>query len=193
MSRAIVVEALWRVTWWGLRSRRSAAGSSGSGADVPALLLLALIVVPLVELYVVVQVGQGLGVLPTLALLLVVSLLGAALLRREGARTWRAFRGATAAGRVPAGEVVEGAVVLFAGALLLTPGFVTDAVGLLLLLPPVRVLVRRSLTAYAGRRLLGGVGGLGGLSGGRGSARRGGRVVDGEVVDPDDGPRGHER
>ncbi len=70
--------------------------------------------------------------------------------------------------------------MLLAGALLLTPGFVTDAVGLALLLPPVRALVRRSLAAYATRRLLGGPAGPG--------RRSGGRVVEGEVVDDEDGP-----
>ena len=110
---------------------------------MPALLVLALVVVPLVELYVLIQVGQELGALPTIAALVVVSLVGAALLRREGRRTWQAFRDATARGRVPGREVADGALVLFGGALLLTPGFVTDLVGLLLVLPPTRAVVRR--------------------------------------------------
>ena len=118
------------------------------------LLVLLLIVAPLVELYVLIQVGQVAGALQTVLLLIVVSVLGAALLRREGTRTWRAFRTASAAGRVPAREVADGALVLFAGALLLTPGFVTDVVGLLLLLPPVRAIARRALTSYALRSLL---------------------------------------
>ena len=121
---------------------------------MPALLVLALVVVPLVELYVLIQVGQELGALPTVAALVVVSLVGAALLRREGRRTWQAFRDATARGRVPGREVADGALVLLGGALLLTPGFVTDVVGLLLVLPPTRAVVRRSLTAYATRRLV---------------------------------------
>ena len=121
---------------------------------MPALLVVALVVVPLVELYVLIQVGQVIGGLETIALLIVVSLLGAALLRREGSRTWRAFRAASTSGRLPAREVADGALVLFAGALLLTPGFVTDVVGLLLLVPPVRAVARRGLTRYALRRVV---------------------------------------
>ena len=123
---------------------------------MPAL-VGALVVVPLLELYVLIRVGQVIGALWTVVLLLLVSVLGAALLRREGPRTWRAFRSATAAGRVPAREVADGALVLFAGALLLTPGFVSDVVGLALLVPPVRAVLRRALTAYATRWLLPGV------------------------------------
>ena len=148
---------------------------------MPALLVVALLVVPVVELYVLIQVGQAIGALPTVALLVVVSVLGAALLRREGARSWRAFRDATAGGRVPAREVADGALVLLAGALLLTPGFATDVVGLLLLVPPVRAVLRRLLTAYAGRRLLGA-----GLADRRpvgGGPARSGRVVEGHLAD----------
>lgn len=148
------------------------AGSSARGAVVPALLVLALIAVPLIELYVLIQVGQVIGAVPTLGLLLLVSVLGAALLRREGARSWRAFREATARGAVPACEVADGALIVLAGALLVTPGFVSDVFGLLLLLPPIRVLVRRPLTAYAMHRLLG-----------RSGRAPRGRIVEGEVVD----------
>jgi UPF0716 protein FxsA len=150
---------------------------------VPALLAVALVVVPLVELYLLIQVGQVIGAGWTIALLVVVSLLGAALLRREGARTWRAFRDATVSGRLPAKEVADGALVLFGGALLLTPGFATDLLGLLCVLPPTRAVLRRSLLPVVGRRLLGvrpprGRGRPGGTTYG------GGRVVDGEARDP---------
>ena len=111
---------------------------------VPVLLLLALVVVPIVELYVIVQVGQGIGILPTLALLVVMSLLGGYLLRREGTRTWLALREALQAGRLPAREVADGALVIVGGALLLTPGFATDLFGLLCILPPTRAVLRRS-------------------------------------------------
>ena len=148
---------------------------------MPALLVVALVVVPLVELYVLIQVGQVLGASVTLAVLLVVSLLGAALLRREGARTWQSFRQATAQGRVPAAEVADGFLVLLAGAFLLTPGVVTDAVGLLLLLPPVRAVLRRRLSAYAARRLLAdGLPGAGRPGSGPGDRHR---VVDGDPVE----------
>ncbi len=160
---------------------------------MPALLVVALVVVPIVELYVLIQVGQALGVVPTLVLLVVMSLLGGYLLKREGTRTWRAFREALAAGRLPAQEVADGALVILGGALLLTPGFATDAFGLLCVLPPTRAVLRRMLTGVVARRLgAGGVlGGLGASSLRRpGAPRRPGRVVDGEVVDerPDPPP-----
>ena len=168
---------------------------------MPALLVVALLVVPLVELYVLIQVGQALGALPTVALLLTMSLLGAFLLRREGTRTFRALRTTLQAGRMPAREVADGALVILGGALLLTPGFATDVFGLLLILPPSRAVLRRLLTSVVARRLsgVGLVGGLGSSPGrgpgsgpGRGpggatAPRRpspgAGRVVDGEVVD----------
>ncbi len=120
------------------------------------LLLAALVVVPLVEIYVLIQVGQVIGAGWTVGLLVLDSLIGGYLLRREGRRTWTAFRAATGRGSVPTAEVVDGALVVFGGALMLTPGFVTDAVGLLCVVPPTRVLLRRRLTAYAARRVLGG-------------------------------------
>jgi UPF0716 protein FxsA len=112
---------------------------------VPALLVLAFVVMPIVELYVIIQVGHVLGVLPTLLLLLVCSIAGAWLVKREGAKAWRAFRAATAEGRVPARETADGALVIVGGALLLAPGFVTDVLGLLCVLPPTRALVRKML------------------------------------------------
>lgn len=112
---------------------------------MPLLLVLAFIVVPLVELWVIVEVGGLLGFWPTIALLLVDSVLGAVLVRREGSRAWRKFREALSAGRVPGDEIIQGALLLFGGALLLTPGFVTDVVGLALVLPLTRGPVARLL------------------------------------------------
>ena len=169
---------------------------------MPALLVAALVIVPIVEIYVLLQVGQLLGVLPTVVLLVVMSLLGAYLLRREGARTWRAFRTALASGRLPAAEVADGALVILGGALLLTPGFATDAFGLLCVVPPTRAVLRRLLTRQVARRLSvgpllgGGPFGGGPFSGGPfgsggASSRRRSRpdtVVDGEVVRPPDEP-----
>ena len=108
------------------------------------LLVVVFIVVPVVELYVIVQVGGQIGVLNTIGLLILMSLVGSWLMRREGAKAWRAFRDATESGRVPAKEVADGFLVLLGGALLITPGFVSDLLGLVLLLPPTRALVRRS-------------------------------------------------
>ena len=167
---------------------------------MPALLVVALVVVPLVEIYVLIQVGQVLGTLPTIALLVVMSVIGGVLLKREGARTWRAFRLALSSGRVPAKEVADGALVIFGGALLLTPGFATDAFGLVCVLPPSRAVLRRLLTGLVARRL--GAAGTIGLFGadllGRSAADRrgpaappprGSTVIDGEVLGPDEPPR----
>lgn len=139
---------------------------------MPVLLVVALVVVPLVELYLLIQVGQVVGAAWTIALLVLVSVLGGYLLRREGRRTWTAFRAASARGTVPAAEVADGALVLLGGALMLTPGFLTDVVGLACVLPPSRRLLRRSLTSFAARRLLG---------------RHPGRRPPGRVVDHDGG------
>jgi UPF0716 protein FxsA len=116
------------------------------------LLVILFIVVPLVELYVIIQVGQWIGALPTIALLLLDSILGAALLRHQGRAAWRRFNHALAERRVPHREVFDGVMVIFGGALLLTPGFVTDVFGLIFLLPPTRAVVRRVLVRrFAGR------------------------------------------
>ena len=108
---------------------------------MPALLFLAFLVMPLVELWVILQVGDAIGGWWTVLLLLVDSAIGAVIVRREGRRAWRAFREALQAGRWPADEVAQGALVLVGGALLLTPGFVTDVMGLAFVLPPTRALL----------------------------------------------------
>jgi UPF0716 protein FxsA len=143
---------------------------------VPLLLLLAFVVVPLVELYVLIQVGQAIGVLPTLALLLADSILGATLMRSQGRAAWRRFNEAVAAGRVPGREVLDGALVIFGGAFLLSPGFVTDVFGVLFLLPPTRALIRRLLVRGALGRFRFAVAAPGAAArfGGMGAGRRGG-------------------
>jgi UPF0716 protein FxsA len=125
------------------------------------LLILLFIALPLLELYVIVEVGGLIGALPTIGLLLATSLLGAALLRHQGRGAWRRFNEAVAARRFPGREAADGAMITLGGALLLVPGFVTDAFGLLLLFPPTRAIARRLLGAYAARRFV--VVGLGGL------------------------------
>ena len=154
-----------------------------------ALLFVLFIVVPIAELYVIVQVGQAIGVAPTLALLLIDSLVGAWLLRREGAKAWRAFQRALEERRLPAREVADGALVLFGGALLLTPGFLSDILGLLCILPPTRAGLRGLLTVLVARRF-GVVGMAGGVAAQAARRRRQpgrtssyGDVVEGEVVD----------
>jgi UPF0716 protein FxsA len=127
---------------------------------VPAILLiLAFIVVPLVELAVIIQVGQEIGLLPTVAILLADSILGGLLMRSQGRAAWRRFNDAMRAGRVPHREALDGALVIFGGALLLTPGFITDIVGLLLLLPPTRAVARRIVSRLVVHRVLVGAAG----------------------------------
>lgn len=106
------------------------------------VLLLLFLLVPVIELYVIVQVGQALGVLPALALLVAISVVGAWLVKREGLGVWRRAQQQMQRGELPTNELIDGVLVLLAGALMLTPGFVTDVAGLLLLLPPTRALAR---------------------------------------------------
>jgi UPF0716 protein FxsA len=112
---------------------------------MPAVLFVLFVVTPLIELFVLIQVGQLVGALPTVVALLVISVVGAVLVKAEGLRAWVRFRAAVQEARLPAKEVVDGALLLLAGALLLTPGFVTDGIGLLCLLPPSRALINRAL------------------------------------------------
>lgn len=116
-------------------------------------LIVLFIVVPLLELYVIIEVGQLIGAVPTIAILLLDSVLGAILLRAQGRAAWRRFNAALAERRVPGREIFDGAMIVFGAALLLTPGFLTDALGLLLLIPPTRSLLRRGLTKAAKHRI----------------------------------------
>jgi UPF0716 protein FxsA len=125
---------------------------------VPMLALIALfIVVPLAELYVILEVGDAIGVVWTVLLLAADSVLGSLLLRSQGRTVWRRFNETLAAGGMPHREVVDGVLVIFGGALLITPGFLTDVVGLLLLLPPTRAGIRRLVVRRLGRRVAVGV------------------------------------
>ena len=118
------------------------------------LLIALFIVVPVVELYVIIEVGGAIGVLPTIGLLLLDSIVGAALVRHQGRAVWNRFNRALAENRLPARETFDGAMVILGGALLLTPGFITDVFGLALLIPPSRALVRR-LSSWAALRRFG--------------------------------------
>lgn len=141
---------------------------------MPILLVILFIVVPILELYVIIQVGQAIGVVPTLILLLADALLGSWLLKHEGRGAWRRFNEALAARRFPGKEVADGVLIVIGGTLLLTPGFITDVFGLFLLLPPTRAVARRVLKRLTiGRFMVVGMGGDGGPFGpppaGRGS------------------------
>ena len=116
-------------------------------------LVLIFIVVPIAELYVIIQVGNAIGLVPTLFLLLADALLGSLLLRHQGRAAWIRFNRALAEGRVPHREVFDGVLIIFGGALLITPGFLTDILGLILLIPPTRALIRAMSTRIVRRRL----------------------------------------
>jgi UPF0716 protein FxsA len=116
-------------------------------------LFLLFLLVPLAELYLLIRVGQVVGAPCTIALVVVTAFLGAALARREGLRTLVAIQEGLAAGRPPTEDLIEGVMILLAGLVLLTPGFVTDALGFLALLPPTRRWLRRYLMAWFKRRV----------------------------------------
>lgn len=150
----------------------------------PAWLLVVLfVVVPLIEIATIIQVGQVIGPWWTILLLVLDSIFGAWLLKREGGRAWRALSLALQTGRMPAKELADGALILVGGTLMLTPGFVTDAVGILFILPFTRPMARRALTRIVAQRL---------VTGPRPDVRRpgtghgGGPVIRGEVVDPEE-------
>jgi UPF0716 protein FxsA len=139
-------------------------------------LFTAFIVVPLIEIWVLIQVGQVIGPWWTILLLILDSLLGTWLIRREGGKAWQGLRVALDSRRMPARELADGALILIGGTLMLTPGFVTDAFGILLILPFTRPVARRLLTQVVSRRLLAGYTTRPGTG-------PGGPVVRGEVVD----------
>jgi UPF0716 protein FxsA len=122
-----------------------------------AALIVLFIVVPLAELYVILQVGDAIGAVWTILLLAADSLLGSLLLRSQGRTVWRRFNSTLAEGRMPHREVIDGVLVVFGGAFLITPGFLTDIVGILLLIPPTRALVRKLVARRLGRRVVVGV------------------------------------
>lgn len=174
---------------------------------LPVALLVAFLLVPIVEIYVILQVGHLIGAWPTVALLIAESVLGAWIVRREGRRAWRALTRTFREGGLPDRELADAALVLVGGVLLLTPGFVTDVLGFLFVLPFTRPLVRWAVSAYAERRMraaqsrraamfegLGGRTGSGPRTGARGGSQEAsgagdgpgsGRVVRGEVIEED--------
>ena len=140
---------------------------------MPLFLILLFIVVPIAELYVIIQVGEAIGLWPTLALLLADALLGSFLLKHQGRGAWRRFNEALAQRRFPGKEVADGVLIVIGGTLLLAPGFLTDIVGILLLVPPTRAIVRGLMRRFTiGRFAVVGVPGVGGFGGSGGGSKQ---------------------
>jgi UPF0716 protein FxsA len=149
------------------------------------LLLFIFIVVPIAELAVIIQVGEQIGVWWTIAILIADSIIGSLLMRSQGRAAWRRFNETLQAGRAPAREIFDGVLVIFGGALLLTPGFITDIFGIVFLLPPTRAVVRAILVKrFASRMIVAAQTRADGWSPPRGGGGRPGDV-DGTAVDVD--------
>jgi UPF0716 protein FxsA len=118
------------------------------------VLALVFVVLPVVEIYVLIRIGQTIGAWWTVLLLVADGFLGSWLMRREGTRAWAALRTALQSGRMPTRELADAALILVGGTLLVTPGFVSDVAGLFCVLPVTRPLARRALTRYLTRRFL---------------------------------------
>ena len=146
-----------------------------------AVVFVLLLVVPVIEIAVIVAVGKVIGGWQTLLLLVLESLLGAWLVRREGSRAWDALRTALNTGRMPSRELADAALVLVGGTLLLAPGFVTDIVGFFFVIPLTRPLARVVLEQVVARKLLGGF--FSSRDGrGSGDGPGDGDVIEGEVL-----------
>lgn len=117
------------------------------------ILLVALIALPIIEVWLLIQVGRHLGLAPTLVILVIAAALGAWLTRREGSRAWRALNEAFGTGRMPARELADAALILVGGVLLMLPGFLTDVLGLFCLLPFTRPVARKLLGYVIARRV----------------------------------------
>jgi UPF0716 protein FxsA len=117
------------------------------------LIFVLLLIVPIAELYVIIQVGDLIGIIPTLLILIAVSIAGTYYLRLEGTATWNRLQETLARGEMPTKEVSDGFMILLGGAFLLTPGFLTDIAGLLLLIPPTRAVIKRFFRTFVFARL----------------------------------------
>ncbi|RYU11579.1 FxsA family protein [Nocardioides iriomotensis] len=148
------------------------------------LLALLFVVVPVLEIYVLIQVGQVIGAWWTVLLLIASGFAGSWLVKREGGRAWRALQEAIAEHRVPAKELADGALILIGGTLLLTPGFLSDIVGAFAILPFTRPVARAALTGVITRKFVAGADVRFGYSEARARQSPGhDGVVRGEVVD----------
>jgi UPF0716 protein FxsA len=145
-------------------------------------LFILFLTIPLAEIYVLLKVGSLIGALPTVAAVVLTAVIGAALVRIQGFSTLAQIRASLDRGEVPAVALVEGAFLLLAGALLLTPGFITDAIGFACLCPPLR---RYLITEYLLEKLI--------QAGGRSGARRDADVIEGEFHREDENSRNNNR
>ena len=152
---------------------------------MPLLLLVVIfIVVPLVELYVILKVGDSIGWEWTILILFADSILGSMLLKSQGRQVWRRFNEATAAGRIPHSEIIDGVLIIFGAAFLITPGFLTDILGLFFLLPPTRAMFRKTVRRGIERGTLWGrVGGAAVRAGRERQARRASNGAPGDGYD----------
>jgi UPF0716 protein FxsA len=119
---------------------------------IALLFIILFIAVPVIELWLILQVGEMIGVVPTIVLLLLDSLLGAWLVRSQGGTVWRRFRGTIDAGKIPANEAIDGFFVILGGTLLLVPGFLSDLVGVFFIAPPTRRLLRGRVISFVKKR-----------------------------------------
>jgi UPF0716 protein FxsA len=149
-----------------------------------AWLFVTFIAVPLLEIYVIIQVDHVIGPWWTLLALVAETVVGAWLVRREGRRAWRTLVAQLSEGQAPTKAAADGAVILLGGVLLLTPGFVTDFFGFLCVLPPTRPLIRRAVIGLVRRRTRG-VTSSGPARGGPGAVHE---VIEGHLADPEDRP-----
>lgn len=157
---------------------------------MPLVILAIFIGIPLIEIYLFIAVGGWIGVWPTIGLVILTALIGTSLLRQQGLATLARAQVETEANRLPVRELFEGVCLLFGGMLLLTPGFLTDAIGLALLLPQLRGLLGRGLWRLLERSKgfhfsVYGAGNPQGPGGGPGAGRgpgygSGGPIIDGE-------------
>jgi UPF0716 protein FxsA len=145
-SKPLAIEPI--IATFGLGDRLVSCECAYAGIVLVPLFIL----VPIVELYVLIKVGRGIGVGNTIVVVLLVSVVGAWLVKREGLKTLRRIQEQLGNAKLPADELIDGGLIMFSGALMLTPGFVTDLFAIALLIPPVRAIVRKQVKARYGKR-----------------------------------------
>lgn len=117
-------------------------------------MIVLFVTVPLAELALLIWVGARIGTLTTIGIVIFTGVLGATLARLQGVAAWKRFQERTAKGELPQGDLIDGLLILIAGAVLLTPGLITDVAGFLLLVPPVRATIRSAIAVRLGKRFV---------------------------------------